>query len=471
MGDTRHRTASLALLTLVGALVATPAFARAPADFTPARADLMCRFLAGGADDVPLLDMESDAAALEAPRPPEAAIPAPPPPPTVRRAVVAARRGATLMDILTDASVPREEAGQAITALRGVYDPRRLRAGQDVTMLFQPDANGLSRFVGLEIAPNPARSFTVARHDDGAFTGRETVREVERHAAVAAGEIKSSLFEAGRAAGVPVAVLMEIISLYSHEVDFQRDLQPGDRFQVMYETVLTTDGAATGSGGVLFSSLTVGGKEMSLYRFQNNGRVDHYDRNGESVRRSLLRTPIDGARLTSGFGPRKHPILGYTKEHKGLDFGAPSGTPIYAAGRGVVESIGRNGAYGNYIRLRHDGETETGYGHMSRFAQGLARGARVDQGEVVGFVGSTGRSTGPHLHYEVLRRGRQIDPRRLDLPTGEKLEGHALAAFLERRDVIDRLFNDTVARPALVSARPGAASPAARVVCGNGPGC
>jgi len=478
MSGTRHRTASPVIAALVCAFVAAPAFARAP---SPAPHETAVLLSATGADDTfsgeeidvaeaeasPIVETASDVAAPEPELQPAEIVPLP-----VRRSVVAARPGATLMDILTDAAVPRGEAGQAITALRGVYDPRRLRAGQRVTMLFQPRANGETRFMGLEIVPNPARSFTVARRDDGAFTGRETVKEVEHHPTVAGGEIRTSLYEAGRGAGVPVAVLMEMIRLHSHEVDFQRDLQPGDRFRVMYETARTVDGTVAGLGDVLFASLTLGGKELALYRFENDGRVDHYDRNGESVRRSLLRTPIDGARLTSGFGPRKHPILGYTKQHQGLDFGAPPGTPIYAAGRGVVESVGWSGGYGNYIRLRHDGETETGYGHMSRFAQGLGRGARVDQGEVIGFVGSTGRSTGPHLHYEVLRGGRQIDPRRLDLPTGDKLTGRALAAFRQTQGEIDRLFEDVGERPALVSARPEERARApAHVVCDAGPGC
>ncbi|HYH22542.1 MAG TPA: M23 family metallopeptidase, partial [Azospirillum sp.] len=170
-----------------------------------------------------------------------------------------------------------------------------------------------------------------------------------------------------------------------------------------------------------------------------------YNRDGESIRRALLRTPIDGAKLTSGFGMRHHPILGYSKMHKGMDFGAPTGTPIYAAGNGVVEQAGGNGAYGNYVRIRHNTEVSTAYAHLSRFAKGLKRGARVEQGDVIGFVGSTGRSTGPHLHYEVLKAGHQVNPKAIDLPTGEKLAGRELQAFQQTVRNLDRAYREAKA--------------------------
>lgn len=448
MTSARARLLASAITALLWWAAVEPASARAPLDLTAFRARLLSLDPASGAADDGAADAASPSVGDEVA-----------PVPALRRSVVAARRGATLMDILTDAAVPRDDAGRAISALSGVYDPRRLRAGQAVTMLFKPDENGNSRFVGLEIAPNPARAFSVERGTDGAFAGRETARAIERRPTAVEGEIRSSLFEAGTTAGVPVAVLMEMIRLFSHEVDFQRDVQPGDRFAVLFEDRRTSGGEAVGSGGVMFASLTLSGKAFALYRFENGDRVDHYNADGESVRRALLRTPIDGARLTSGFGSRKHPILGYTRAHKGLDFGAAAGTPIYAAGRGVVETAGRNGAYGNYVRIRHDAETESAYGHMSRIAPGLSPGFRVDQGQVIGFVGQTGLATGPHLHYEVLRDGRQIDPRKLDLPTGEKLEGRALAAFKDAAREIDRIRAEAIASPALVSARPIAPRP------------
>ncbi|MGQ9368070.1 M23 family metallopeptidase [Azospirillum sp. ST 5-10] len=362
----------------------------------------------------------------------------------IDRRVFLVDRGDTLMDLLVEASVPRSEASGAIQALREVYDPRRLQVGQQVTVLFEPRRGGTQHFVGLELEPDVVRSVSVARSGDEGFESAEVEKAVETRKVGAVAEIRSSLFEAGAAAGVPVSVMMEVIRLYSHEVDFQRDLQPGDRFEVLFDRMVTEDDQIAGDGDVLYASLVLGGREKPIYRYKTrDGRIDHYDREGASIRRALLRTPVDGARITSGFGMRHHPILGYSKLHKGTDFGAPTGTPIYAAGNGIVEEAGGKGAYGNYIRIRHNTEIATAYAHLSRFAKGLRRGGRVEQGDVIGYVGTTGRSTGPHLHYEVLRHNRQVNPASIDLPTGEKLQGRDLKAFLQTAKALDRAFEES----------------------------
>lgn len=357
------------------------------------------------------------------------------------RRIVSVGRGDTLMDLLTGAAVPRVDADGAIAALSGVYDPRKLKVGQQVTVLFEPRRGGTRRFVGLELAPDVVRSVSVARTGDAGFESAEVKKEVRRELVAAEAEIRSSLFEAGNGAGVPLWVMLAAIRTYSYEVDFQRDLQPGDRFKVLYDRVVTADGKVAGEGDLLFASLTVAGEELAIYRHRTrDGRTDYYDGDGESIRRALLLTPIDGARLTSGFGMRTHPILGYSKMHKGVDFGAPTGTPIYAAGNGVVEEIGPNGAYGNYIRIRHNTDVTTAYAHLSRFSRTVRRGSRVEQGEVIGYVGSTGRSTGAHLHYEVLKGSRQVNPKTADLPTGEKLQGRELQAFEQTMRAADRAY-------------------------------
>jgi murein DD-endopeptidase MepM/ murein hydrolase activator NlpD len=364
----------------------------------------------------------------------------------LHRRVVSVERGDTLMDLLTGASVPRAEADGAIAALSGVYDPRKLKIGQQVTVLFEPRRGGSRRFVGLELAPDVVRSVSVARTGDAGFESAEVKKEVRRELVAAEADIRSSLFEAGNGAGVPLWVMLAAIRTYSYEVDFQRDLQPGDRFKVLYDRHVTPDGKAAGEGDVLFASLTVAGEELAIYRHKTrDGRTDYYDRDGESIRRALLLTPIDGARLTSGFGMRMHPILGYSKMHKGVDFGAPVGTPIYAAGNGVVEEVGPHGAYGNYIRIRHNTNITTAYAHLSRFAKTVRRGSRVEQGEVIGYVGSTGRSTGAHLHYEVMKGGHQVNPKAADLPTGEKLQGRELQAFEQTVRNTDRAYAETKA--------------------------
>lgn len=361
----------------------------------------------------------------------------------IDRRTLSIGRGDTLMDLLAGANVPANDAHDAVSALRDVYNPRRLQVGQRVTVLFEPRRGGARKFVGLEFAPDPLRSVSIARKGNAGFTSSQIEKPVTRKPVAAQGVIRSSLFEAGAQAGVPISVMMAFIQNFSYDVDFQRDLQPGDRFEIMYEKLVTTDGTAAGEGDLLYASLTLSGDDMPIYRFKTrDGRIDYFNGDGESIRRALLRTPVDGARITSGFGMRRHPILGFSKMHKGVDFGAPAGTPIYAAGRGTVELAERNSSYGNYIRIRHNTEISTAYAHMSRFAKSIRRGGRVEQGDVIGYVGSTGRSTGPHLHYEVLKAGHQVNPRSVDLPTGEKLEGRDLQAFQQARRAIDKLFED-----------------------------
>jgi murein DD-endopeptidase MepM/ murein hydrolase activator NlpD len=232
-----------------------------------------------------------------------------------------------------------------------------------------------------------------------------------------------------------------MIRAYSYDVDFQRDIQPGDEFQVMYERYFTDEGAAARDGDILYAALTFGGRQRELYRYKTrDGIVDYFNRQGESIRKALLRTPIDGARVSSKFGMRRHPILGFSKMHAGMDFAAPTGAPIYAAGNGVIEEIGRKNGYGNYVRIKHNQQIATAYAHLSKFGRGMRRGGQVQQGDIIGYVGTTGRSTGPHLHYEVMRGGRQINPMSIDLPTGVALEGPEMAAFKRHVEESDRQF-------------------------------
>ena len=196
---------------------------------------------------------------------------------------------------------------------------------------------------------------------------------------------------------------------------------------------------------MLYATLILGGKRIELHRFTpESGRTDYFGPDGQSVRKTLMRTPIDGARISSGFGRRKHPVLGYTKMHRGTDFAASRGTPVYAAGDGVIERSSRNGAYGNYIRIRHNGTYKTAYAHLNGYAKGIRSGARVKQGQVIGYVGTTGRSTGPHLHYEVHVNGKQVNPRKIKMPSGEKLKGKDLEAFAAARHELQQLYQETL---------------------------
>jgi murein DD-endopeptidase MepM/ murein hydrolase activator NlpD len=240
------------------------------------------------------------------------------------------------------------------------------------------------------------------------------------------GTIQSSLFDAAISQGVPVGMLTEMIRIFSYDVDFQRDIQPDDQFELMFER-----GADKKSPGkLLYASMILSGKPLALYRYEDQqGGVDYYNRDGESVRKALLRTPVDGAKISSGFGRRFHPILHYTTQHKGVDFAVMTGTPVMAAGAGTIETAGSNGSYGLYVKIQHDGAHATAYAHLSRLAPGIRPGHHVSQGQTIAFSGSTGRSTGPHLHYEVLVNEQQANPTSVKFQTGRKLGGKELTRF------------------------------------------
>jgi murein DD-endopeptidase MepM/ murein hydrolase activator NlpD len=254
-----------------------------------------------------------------------------------------------------------------------------------------------------------------------------------------------SIYETAMRNKVPTAVIEDMIRIYSYDVDFQRKVQPGDSFDVFYagdDEGTTT--ATTDKSEVLFASLSVGGETKKYYRFQtpDDGVVDYYDETGKSAKKFLVRKPVNNAIMRSGFGGRRHPILGFVKMHTGVDWAAPYGTPIFASGNGVVEKVGLEGGYGKYVKLKHNNGYETAYGHMSAFAKGMEAGKRVRQGQVIGFIGSTGQSTGPHVHYEILVNGRFVDPMRVKLPRGRSLEGPVMAGFEKERDRLDTMMTN-----------------------------
>jgi murein DD-endopeptidase MepM/ murein hydrolase activator NlpD len=252
-----------------------------------------------------------------------------------------------------------------------------------------------------------------------------------------------SIYETALRNKVPMPVIDDMIKIYSYDVDFQRRVQPGDSFDVFYagEDEGTNNNAEKNE--VLFASLTVGGETKKYYRYQtpDDGVVDYYDETGKSAKKFLVRKPVNDAIMRSGFGGRRHPILGYVKMHTAVDWATAYGTPIFAAGNGVLEKIGWEGGYGKYIRIKHNNGYETAYGHMSAFAKGMEVGKRVRQGQVIGFVGSTGMSTGAHVHYEILVNGRFVDPMRVKLPRGRALEGTMMTGFEKERDRLDTMMN------------------------------
>ncbi len=361
--------------------------------------------------------------------------------PVIQTRELSVGRGDTLMGLLLKAGIERREAHGAIQALSRHFNPKRLRPRDEFSVLFEEVARKKDggRFMGMNVRPDPHHQVAVRRAPGGGFRASKTKRALIRRLSRTTGMIRSSLYEAAAKKGVPVEVLMELIRIYSWDVDFQREIRPGDGFEVMYEHFHELNGRRVSTGAIQFAKLVLSGTAHPLYR-QTRAGGGYFDAKGHSAQKPLMRTPINGARLSSGYGRRRHPILGYNRMHRGVDFAAPRGTPIYAAGKGSVVYRARKGGYGKYIRIRHNSEYSTAYGHLKSFRRGVVKGSRVKQGQVIGYVGSTGRSTGPHLHYEILRHGSQVNPMRLRMPSGRKLKGAELARFQERRAELDAVF-------------------------------
>ena len=362
------------------------------------------------------------------------------------------KKGDTLGSILRDIGASADEI-KAIAATLGQRGrDGNLKDGQKLRVLLAP-TGGAQRLqpVRIMLVGEAAIEAVVALSDLGRYVAVD-VQSAETTAAEADDEedddgsgvrLYESVYETALRNQVPRSVIDEIVRIYSYDVDFQRRAKPGDSFEVLYGG---EDEGGDSKPDVLFASLTVGGEVKRYYRYvsPDDGIVDYYDETGKSAKKFLVRKPVNDGIMRSGFGSRRHPILGYTKMHTGVDWAAPMGTPIYASGNGTVEKAGWESGYGKYIRLKHNNGYETAYGHMTAFARGMEPGVRVRQGQVIGFVGSTGQSTGPHVHYEILVNSRFVDPMRIKLPRGRVLDGTILATFEHERDHFDTMMAQPV---------------------------
>ena len=256
--------------------------------------------------------------------------------------------------------------------------------------------------------------------------------------------ILQSLYKSASQQKIPASIIVEFARIYGFQVDFQRDIRKKDTFQIMYEVFENDNGKIIETGEILYANLKLSGQDNSLYYFDNKGSEGHYDKSGKSVKKALMKTPINGARLSSPFGMRKHPIDGFNKMHRGTDFAAPMGTPIMASGDGVVKKAGWCGGGGNCVVLKHNSTYQTVYAHMSKFAKGVRKGLRVKQGQIIGYVGSTGKSTGPHLHYEVIVNGKKINSQTLKLPSGKVLKGNERELFETKKIKLDVLKSEKI---------------------------
>lgn len=353
---------------------------------------------------------------------------------------LAVRNGETLAGLLTRAGAGPAEAHAAMLSIRDVYDPRQLRPGQEINLIFDRAGDEV-RLTGLAFRSEPGASVTANRTAEGGFAARQVLMPLTFEIARIAARVQTSLYATALELGATDREVAALADAFAYDVDFQRDVRTGDQFELVFERFYDDEGNTVRTGELLFVGLETRRGDRAFYQFLAPGdtRPDWYDADGKSARRFLMKTPINGARLSSGFGMRRHPILGFSRMHQGTDFAAPIGTPILAAGDGVVVRAGPFSSYGNYVRVRHANGYETAYAHMSRFARGVRPGAQVRQGDVIGYVGNTGRSTGPHLHYEVMLRGRQINPMTLQVANGRNLEGRALELFMIERARIDTL--------------------------------
>jgi murein DD-endopeptidase MepM/ murein hydrolase activator NlpD len=362
---------------------------------------------------------------------------------------IVVKKSETASSILRDLAATPDEIKAIIAVLGARGRDGGLREGQKVRLLFAAADNGQrQRVVRLVVVGDSAVEAVVALSDTGKYVAVD-VQHGGPEVADAANEddendtsavrLYQSVYETALRNQVPRPVIDDLIRVYSYDVDFQRKAQPGDSFEVLY----SGDEEADTRSEVLFASLTVGGETKRFYRFQSpdDSVVDYYDESGKSAKKFLVRKPVGPGIMRSGFGFRRHPILGYSKMHTGVDWGAAFGTPIFASGNGVIDKAGWEGGYGKYVRIKHNNGYETAYGHMSAFAKGIEPGKRVRQGQVIGFVGSTGLSTGAHVHYEIVVNGRFVDPMRIRLPRGRVLEGTMLANFEKERDRLDGMMN------------------------------
>ena len=362
---------------------------------------------------------------------------------------VALQSGDTLISLLTRLGASREVANDIYYSLKEHYDPRDLKAGQKlkVNLAIDSQTEKLANINYLMIEPNAGERIITALKNGVFETYVEKDEFIDEINSIS-GEIDGNLSNVMNRKGVPMRVISNFINIFSYSVDFKRDLQKGDSFEIVYESQVTPDGTLVKSGNILYAGLVLRNQKIALYRFKDSkGNVDYYSAKGQALKKTLDRKPLAArnARISSPFGKRYHPVLKKHKIHWGVDYAAPSGTPIYAGGDGVVQVAKYNGSYGYYIKIRHNSEFSTAYGHMSRFAKGIRPGVRVTQGQVIAYVGSTGRSTGPHLHYEVIQNGRRVNPRTIKAATGENLSGNNLAKFKKLVAKIDNDFGKAFA--------------------------
>ncbi|WP_440644055.1 peptidoglycan DD-metalloendopeptidase family protein [Candidatus Pelagibacter sp. HIMB123] len=351
-------------------------------------------------------------------------------------------KGETFDAILESYLIDKKEIIKIKKSLNKQVNLNKLNTNQIIQFKLNKTNNKIEEFI-FQIS-NKQKIYLSKNLDDDIFSEKILSIKLDKKIIYKENIILQSLYKSATDEKIPANTIIDFAGIYGFQVDFQRDIRKKDKFQIMYEIFLNEKGEIIETGKILFANLKLSGQDNSLYYFDEQGSEGHYDKNGKSVKKALMKTPINGARLSSSFGMRKHPIDGYNKMHKGTDFAAPMGTPIMASGDGVVKKAGWCGGGGNCVKIKHNSTYQTVYAHMSKFARGIKTGVRVKQGQTIGYVGSTGKSTGPHLHYEVIVNGKKVNSQKLKLPSGKILKGKERKMFETKKIKIDILKSEKI---------------------------
>ena len=351
--------------------------------------------------------------------------------------------GETFDKILNNYSIPNEEINQIKKKLNSDYNINNLQPNLEIKITIDQSNN--KKITSFLFPVSRTEKIQLTRNlDNNLFEKKTIITNLNKKIIFKEGKITQSLYKTAIDLKVQPNVIIEFARIYGFQVDFQRDIRKNDNFQIMYEVFEDDDGKIFETGNIIFADLKLSGKNNALYYFQKKGSEGHYDENGKSVEKALMKTPINGARLSSAFGMRKHPIDGFNKMHRGTDFAAPMGTPIMASGSGLITRARWCGGGGNCIKIKHNSTYETIYAHMKNFARGIKEGIRVKQGQIIGYVGSTGKSTGPHLHYEVVVNGKKVNSQKLKLPSGKTLKGKEREIFEVEKIKLDVLKSELI---------------------------
>ena len=356
------------------------------------------------------------------------------------------KEGDNYENIINNLEVSKYEKKIFLEAVKKKEKIKILRPNQKI--YFKIDKKNNTKILEFIIEISKKKEIHFVRSDDkNNFDLKILEKNLKRIIVYKESKISNSLYQTALDLNIEPNVIIEFARLYGFQVDFQRDIWKNDSFQMIYEIFLNKDGEIIESGNIIFANLSLKNEDLKLYRHEyDKNKIDYFDENGKSMRKTLMKTPINGARLSSSFGKRKHPILGFTKMHTGTDFAAPMGTPILASGDGIVTRAKWCGGGGNCVKIKHNRVYQTVYAHMSKFGRGIKKGARVKQGQIIGYVGSTGLSTGPHLHYEVIENGRKINSQKLKLPSGKILKGDQRKTFEVNKIKIEVLKSELISK-------------------------